>query len=177
MTTRALARIPRSARRARQWAITSATGSLIAVTDAAMIVFDLQSGLETDLGFNLNNVTASAIRLRISYNFQATAVVGDQVIGDWGIGWFQDDAIAAGAASLPRPENDSFDWMAHGHFHVVADVPAVKSRPRDGQEMILNDSMRKQRENHSTLAMIVSAQVLEDPLTVNLGGRVLFLLP
>jgi len=176
MTNRSIARI-RSPRRARQWAITSATGSLIAVTEAAKIFFDLQSGLETDLGFNLNNTTAGAIRLRLTVEFQATAVVGDRAHGDWGIGWFQDDAIAAGVVSLPNPTNDSFDWMAHGHFDVIADAAAVKSIPRNAQQMIVNDSMRKQRENHSTLGMVVSASVLEDPVNVNLGGRVLFLLP
>ncbi len=177
MTTRNRT-IVRTARRARQWAIMPQTsGSIIGVTEAQKIAFDLQANLEIDLGYNLNNVTASAIRLDLTFDFQNTAVVGDRARCAWGIGWIQDDALAIGGTSLPNPSNDSFDWMAHGVFSVIADVAAVNSRPRNGLQMIRNDSQRKQRENHSSLVLIVAGILIDDPISVIVGGRVLFILP
>jgi len=150
---------------------------LIGTTEATKLFFDLQSALETDLASNLHNTTVSAIRLDIHLTFATTAVVGDRARIGWGMGWFQNDAIAAGVASLPNPLDDHFDWVAHGTREVICDVAAVISRPRDGLIEVRNDSMRKQRENHSTFGCVVSANNLSDTLLVTIGGRVLFLLP
>ncbi len=178
MTTRSIqARRSFAPRRARQWAITHATGSIVATTEAGKLVVDLQAGLETDLGFNLNNVTASAIRMDIFANFQGTAVVGDVVFIALGIQWASDDAIAAGPASLANPSNDAADWLWHGAINVVADVAAVPSQPRDAHLVINNKSMRKQRENHQSLVLVAAATVLQDPIDLRISSRVLFLLP
>ena len=178
MTTRALARIPiRAPRRPRQWALApTGIGSVIGTTEATKLFFDLQAALETDLAYNLNNVTASAIRLDISIIFQTGGTVGQLSVLHFGIGWFQDDAIAAGVASLPNPSNDSFDWMAHRKRAVVCETTGA-NLPRGGTFQIYNDSMRKQRENHSTLGMVVSATTLLQEVDISVGGRTLFLLP
>ena len=175
MTTRSISRI-RIPRRARQWAIISTSGSVIAATEAAKITFDLQSGLESDLGFSLNNVTASALRYNLVFSFPGGSALGDTCSLMWGIAWLSNDAIAAGAASLPNPNTDHADWMAHGGAFIRSESITAHV-PRGGLFQIKNDSMRKQRENNSTLAMIVSANVLASSVTVSLNGRGLFLLP
>jgi len=176
MTTRSITRI-RSARRARQWAIVRFTTSVIGTTEAQKSVVDLQALLETDLGFNLNNVTASAIRLRLNFHFASGSTVGDSVQFAYGIIWASDDAIAAGAASIPNPANDSSDWMAHGGGFIVSESTA-QHVPRGGDgHMMINDSMRKQRENSTTLVLVTSAQTVQSTLQIHGVGRVLFILP
>jgi len=154
--------------------------SSVAITAAGAdngVALDLGADLEGDLAANLHNVTASAIRILLSITFQATAVVGDAAIGSYGIMWVPQEAFNTGAAQLPSPDTDSADWMAHGAYHVVADVAAVISMPRFGHNFIKNDSMRKQRENHSVLALIIMATTLNDPISIGVHGRTLFLLP
>ncbi len=176
MTNRSIVRT-RSVRRARQWAIVRFTTSVIGTTEAQKSVVDLQAALETDLGFNLNNVTASAIRLRLNYHFAAGSTVGDSVQFAWGIIWASDDAIAAGAASIQNPANDSADWMAHGGGFIVSESTA-QHVPRGGENhIVINDSMRKQRENNSSLIIVHSAQTVQSTLQIHCVGRVLFLLP
>ncbi len=174
MTTRIRSFAPR---RPRQWGLQNNNGSIVAATHAGNLAFDLQSKLETDLGANLHNVTVSAIRLDITLRFQATAVVGDTFNLHWGITWVSSSAAAAGGVALPDPSDDHADWIAHGQRLVVADVAAVISAPRRGLIEIRNDSMRKQKENDSSLLLICQASVVDDPVTIFLGGRVLFLLP
>jgi len=122
------------------------------------------------------NWTIGAIRIQLNLQQQATAVVGDRAVGQWGIGLFAADAFTAGAASLPDPSADDADWMAHGGFSIVADVAAVISQPRFSEIKISNDSMRKVRENSQTLALIMRATTLNDPIQIFITGRVLFLL-
>jgi len=177
MTTRAITRRSfNGARRARQWAIVRNTTSVIGTTEAQKAVIDLQAALEVDLGFNLNNTTCSAIRLRLNYHFASGSTVGDSVQFAYGIMWASDDAIAAGAASLPNPADDSADWIAHGGGFIVSESTA-QHVPRGANQMLENDSMRKQRENNSSLVMITSAQTVQSTLQIHTVGRVLFLLP
>ena len=146
-------------------------------TQAGMSSIDLGSALEASLGYVLNNITVSAIRLLVSLDFQATAVVGDRVQGSFGISLVSRDAFGIGGTSLPDPSADNADWIAHGAFSVVADVAAVFSRPRNGQWLIENNSMRKMRENNSILCLSFRATLLDDPISIGTSGRTLFLLP
>ena len=152
------------------------TTTIAAATEAGKAIFDLQVNLEVDLGSNLNNVTASAIRLEMAIRTQATAAVGDTMSGCWGVAWIGNDAIAAGGASIPSPNNDHADWMAHGTWLVVAETTSVRQMGNKTFPVV-SDSQRKQRENHSTLLFVMEAVLLDDPITIFLGGRVLFLLP
>ena len=167
----------RAPRRSRQWGITRSATSIVVATQAGMSSIDLGGALEATLGYVLNNVTVSAIRLLVSLDFQATAVVGDRVTGAWGISLVSRDAFGIGGTSLPDPSDDNADWIAHGAFSVVADVAAVISRPRNGQWLIKNDSMRRMRENNSVLQMSFRANQVDDPISIAVTGRTLFLLP
>jgi len=163
-------------RRPRQWGITHLSGSIIAATEAASITINLSAGVEGSLGQTMSNWTISAIRLRLTFHNQATAVVGDSAFGAWGIALVGLDAFVAGPASMPNPAVDDADWIAHGSFSTVADAAAVVSSPRNSLVVVDNNSMRKVRENSQVLALIMRGTVIQDPVTVNISGRVLFLL-
>ncbi len=176
MTMTRVRTVPRAPRRNRQWGITHANGAIVTATDAGSLIVDLGAALKTFLGGNLANVTVSAIRLKISLNFQATAVVGDRAVAGWGIIVASQQAFDAGAASLPDPVADDADWMAHGSFNVTSDVAAAISRPRDGEFEIRNDSMRKMREANKALVLKFRPSLIDDPISIFISGRVLFLL-
>ena len=175
MTNRNVPRI-RSPRRNRQWGIVSSNGAIVAATQAGNFILNMSAGVEASLGNTIAGMTISAIRLQLHMNFQATAVVGDRVACQWGIILASIDAVGQGASALPDPTEDDADWMAHGSFMVVADVAAVISRPRDGVVTIDNNSMRKVRENNMRLELIVRATTLEDPISIFVSGRILYLL-
>ena len=147
MTTRGITRrIVRTPRRARQWAIAPvAGGTIVAATHAGMLTVPLMSELETDLGMELNNVTASAIRLNVTYRL-ATAMSTDDTTVAMGILWATNRAIAAGGVALPDPSQDHADWMFHDIRTLVGESGTDQdSHPRNGFLEIRNNSMRKQR--------------------------------
>ena len=113
-----VARVPR---RARQWGIVQTSTTVSAASEAGKAVIDLQSGLELALDYNLNNVTASAIRLMLNVSFVTAGTLGEAARGAWGIMWASNQAIAAGASSLPNPTQDEADWMAHGAYAVFVE--------------------------------------------------------
>ena len=177
MTQRAITgRVIRAPRRPRQWGIFTGNGVVTSVTEANSLLVDLSAPIETSLGQNMANWTISAIRLLVSVQFQATAVVGDRATLSWGIILVSNTAFADGPSAVPNPANTDADWMAYGAVNVVSDVAAVISRPRDGQFLISNDSMRKVRENSATLAMVFRGTLIDDPISVFIAGRVLYLL-
>ncbi len=171
-------RIVRAPRKERMWGIVDANGSLIAATAAAMIFVDAMTLLRADVGYDLPGVTASAIRLNIGYR-KTTAAIGDDDTVAMGIGWVSDTAIAAGGAALPDPSTDHFDWMAHDIRTVTASTGSDADQMNtEGFYTVKNDSMRKQRENHSTLGLVFRCTLLQSvSIQVFVGGRVLFLLP
>ena len=142
-----------------------------------MLLVDLGEELETSIGANLHNVTVSAIRMDMWMSFATTAVVGDRVRMAYGIMWIAQDSFDIGGTSVPDPSTDHVDWIAHGSSEIICDAAAVLSSPRNGLVRIRNDSMRKQRENNSVLALIVRATVLMDPVTIFFSGRTLFIFP
>ena len=166
------------ARRARQWGITITNGTLGSpAAETSKVVFDLQAGLEIDLDYNLNNVTASAIRLDIVLSFLTASTIGtDSARGAYGVIWAGNDVIAAGNEFLPNPVDDSADWMAHGGFQIFSES-IVAHVPEGGHRIMENDSMRKQRENNSSLVFICSGAVVTHAVQVAVMGRTLFLLP
>ena len=177
MTTRALPRI-RTPRKNRMWGITTANGSLIAATHAAMITFDLGALLQVDLDTALADVTASAIRLNVTYR-QTTSMLGDDDTIAMGIGWISVRALTAGGVAVPDPSTDHFDWM----FHDIRTVTSLLAADGDfvadnGMWQINNNSMRKQRENASSLVAVFRAVALQSTsVQIFLGGRTLFLMP
>ena len=178
MTTRnrSLVRAPR---RPRQWAITNANGSLVAATHAGQIAFDLGAELEVDIASNLHNVTASALRFNVNYRLTGSTS-GDDTTVNLGVGWIGLDAFIAGGVAMPDPSKDHFDWMFHDIRTLTSsrDVTDVDEQVPGSHLVIKNDSMRKQRENHSVLALIVRASLLQvTSCQVFVGGRALLLLP
>ena len=169
----------RTPRKERMWGITNQNFTIAAATAATMVAIDLLAALKTDVGYDLPGVTASAIRLNVLYRM-TTAQGTDEDTVALGIGWISDTAFASGGAALPDPSTDHFDWM----FHDIRTLKGEGAADLDqspavaGFLQIRNDSMRKQRENHSTLALIVRATQLQSAsVQVFVGGRVLFLLP
>ncbi len=160
------------------WGITSANVTLAANTQAAMVAVDLMQRLESDLELKLYELTASAIRLNITYR-STTGMLGDDDTIAMGIAWISDTAFAAGGAALPDPSTDHFDWMFHDIRTITSELAADgDSVPRQGFFTVVNDSMRKQRENHSQLVAVFRAPLLQSTsIQVFVGGRVLFLLP
>ena len=177
MTSRSIVR-PRTPRRARQWALTAANGTIAAATSAGKLVVDLGQGLEDEISANLNNVTASALRYNISYR-QTTSQAGDDDTIAMGVAWVSANAITAGSASIPNPASDNWDWM----FHDIRTITNHGGSDSDfsfqnAQWSISNNSMRKQRENNSALIMVFQAVLLQSvTVQVFVGGRVLLLLP
>ena len=176
MTSRSIVRIPRSVRRARQWAIQTGSNQTIAIATTPNI-FNLQSGLEAELGFNLHNVTASAIRLDIGINFTTGGALGDRVYLHYGVTFVDNVALGIGTTAMPQPESDNADWMAHGSILFANEAAGNSNVPRGGQIKLVSDSMRKQRENNSSLVLLIQASTSLDSVQVFVGGRVLFILP
>ncbi len=177
MTNRFIPRI-RSPRKERNWGITNSNQNLAAATAAGMVQFDLQGLIRTDLGFQMPGVTASAIRLNVSY-LQIGAQSTDEDIVACGIAFVSDTAVASGGADLPDPSIDHYDWMFHD-IRMLSATPLtdLDSIARNGFFQIKNDSMRKQCENHSSLMMVFRATQLQSTsIQIFVGGRVLFLLP
>ncbi len=165
-------------RKERIWGLTSANGTIAAATAAGMIFVDLMQLLRADLGTNLYELTASAIRLQVMYRLTAGASTDTDTVA-MGIGWVSDTAIAAGGAALPDPSTDHFDWMAHDIRSFQSEGASDSEQsPRNAAFAVVNDSMRKQRENHSTLGCVFRGILVQGGGTqVFVGGRVLFLLP
>ena len=177
MTNRRLA--IRAPRRSRGWSITMTNGSIVAATHAGMLAVDLSVGLEQDIGTEFRDVTASALRFNIDYR-NTTATTGDDTFVACGIGWVTDRAFAAGGVALPDPSTDHTDWMFHDARVLVAsrDITDIDEMVPNGHLQVVNNSMRKQRENGSKLVAIFRATILQQTqLQVFIGGRALFLFP
>ena len=170
MTSRS--RTPRGARRSRQWGTNLANFTL----STTSVAIDLQAELESDLGFNLHNTTIGAIRTTLDMHFAAGSTVGDQTMLYFGILWFNNEAVAAGGASLPNPTHTQADWIMHGSRLLISESTALH-QPRNAHMDFFSDSQRKQRENNSTLVLIGTASLADHGVQCFVGGRVLFLLP
>ena len=163
-------------RRTRQWSVVDQSISIVTGGAVAGLI-NLTTELEVALGFNAHNWTASALRLNMSVDRVATGGASDTARLIWGVGWFNNDAVAAGAASLPNPAIDNADWYAHGSY--VWHASGTGARNGDDantQVPVHSDSMRKQRENNSSLMFIARATFSDVQVQINLAGRVLYLL-
>ena len=178
MATRRRFNGPSAPRKERQWQVIAASGSLLSATEANKLVIPLSGPAETALGIIANNWTASALRLKMSVERVASGNASDTARLLWGVIWAGNDAIAAGSASLPNPVNDNADWYAHGCYTWHASGTGARNGDdANTQVEVFTDSMRKQRENNSSLIFIISTSFQDVAVQINLGGRVLFLLP
>ena len=180
MTMRAPGRtIIRTQRRARQWAMKSINFSFTAVDHAGMKSIDLLSELETDMGFELSNVTISALNYNVNFRMSGSTEGDDDTVSV-GIILVGQDAFTVGALSLPDVTGDHADWMYWSGHTMSSSVGTVDADEQvfNGQLEIRNRSMRKMRENHQVLAMLVGAEVLQTmTIQVFVAGRALVLLP
>ncbi len=160
------------------WGIVETNFTIVTATAAGMVGVNLMAALQADVGYDLPGVTASAIRLNVSYR-QTGAMNGDDDVLSMGIGWVSDTAVTAGGNALPDPSTDHWDWMFHDSRALTASGTADADQvARNGFFTIKNDSMRKQRENHSSLTIVVRATILQSTtVQVFVGGRILYLLP
>ena len=179
MTTRALRRpIVRGSRKERQWGITIANGSIIGVTQATSLAFNLTDGLETTLGSEAHNWTVAALKYNLDFVGLAAGAVNDDFTVAAGVTWVNNDALAAGPVSLPSPSDDNADWMWYSAGHFTFENAVAKEAPMNRSGFVIdNQSMRKQRENNSSLVLIVRGVLTDRTVQVFLSGRALFLLP
>ena len=162
-------------RRARQWSVINVNGTLIA---ASTLLINLTSALEAALSINANNWTASALRLKMVVIRTASGNAADFNRLMWGVGWFNNDAVAAGAVSLPDPSVDNADWYAHGAYAWHASGTGAQNEDAANTQVeLVSDSMRKQRENNSSLMLIINSVEGDVSVQVFIRGRVLFVLP
>jgi len=179
MTNRSITRFRRNGvRRARQWGIINANGSLIAATHAAQIAFELNAELDSDLASNMHNVTASAMNINVTYR-QTAGMRGDDDTIWCGVAWVSQRAFDAGGVALPDPSTDHYDWMFNDGRTLVNELAADGDvMARNGFLEVRNNSMRKQRENSSVLVMIFRSILLQSTsVQVFVSGRTLFLFP
>ena len=169
---------PTGVRKERQWGIHSSNQTLSTAGHAGMLSFDLSANIETSIGANLHNVTVSALKYRIRVRCVAAPTVFATFQVAFGIMWATNDAIAQGGLSLPQPSIDDGDWIWHNIRSWQADVATALAplHPRDDM-VIDNKSMRKQRENNSTLILIADGITIPSSMQIIVGGRALFLLP
>jgi len=165
-------------RKERNWGIANFDASISVATQAGSSVGSLSGELETTLGMSAHNWTASALNFNVWAHSVIAGAIWDRTELAIGIGWFNDDAIAAGSSSLPDPATDDADWMYHSFMEFAARDTVANARfvPYEGYQ-VRNRSMRKQREAHSSLVVIIRAVVLQRTTAVHFSGRTLFLLP
>ena len=171
--------VVRAPRRSRQWAQRIINFTVASTLHAGLKTINLLSELETDLGMQFSNVTVSALNFNINYRL-TSSTTGDDTTVTLGIAWVGLDAFTVGGLSLPDPSTDHYDWMFWDTRTMSSsrDVTDVDEQVFNSQLEIRNRSMRKQRENHSVLALMVVASTL-GPVTLQVfvGGRSLVLLP
>ncbi len=161
-----------STRRARQWSVINVNASL---AGAATVLVNLTTALEAALSINANNWTASALRLKLVVVRTASGNAADFNRLMWGVGWFNNDAVVAGAASLPDPSADNADWYAHGAYAWHASGTGAQNQDQaNTQTPVESDSMRKQRENNSSLMLIINSVEGDTTVQVFIRGSVLF---
>ena len=139
----------------RMWGIVSANVSIVVATHAGLADLSLQTRLESDIGSNLHDATASAIRINVNYRLTGSTTGDDNTIA-CGIAWISDAAEAVGGVAIPDPLEDHYDWMFHDIRTLTSsrDVVDVDEQVQGSLMVIRNNSMRKQRENNSMLMII-----------------------
>jgi len=96
----------------------------------------------------------------------AAVAAGDGVVISVGIGVFSADAVAAGAASLPDPNDEpEYPWLyrlSHALF-----FPAVVTEPQSGQSYVRHGfdvkSMRKVKPQEALVAVVQYANFSGNP--------------
>jgi len=96
--------------------------------------------------------------------------------GAYGLGVFSDDALAAGAASMPGPwdQDDWTGWLVHGYFSGRLRVGTTDvDYPVPGSVSIDSKAMRKVGPNES---LVWLAESEEGAVQINIQARVLLML-
>ena len=180
MTMRTVSRaIIRAPRRARQWALHTTNQTIVAATHAGQVAFDLLQAIEGDLSAEINNATISALNYNVNYRLTGSTT-GDDTTVICAIALVGEDAFGIGGTSLPDPSTDHADWMFWDARTLTSsrDVTDVDEQVFNSQLEIRNRSMRKMRENHQRLAMIVRSPLLQaTQVQIFVAGRALVLLP
>ncbi len=120
---------------------------------------------------------ATVVRVRGRFTARPAAfTVTHDYSGAFGLGVVSDEALAAGAASIPRPfdDDDWAGWMVHGYYsgHFEFD-DATGLLIMDREIVIDSKAMRKVGPNETLVWMAESA---ESAAQVNIQARVLMML-
>ncbi len=130
-------------------------------------VVAVASGASAILAFfapgDVSMVKPTIVRTRGILDVQLQTYAADLTIGGaFGLCVVSDEAVVAGAASIPRPFDDAgwdgwFVWQAFsGHFDVTTDVGRVGLDGGSRQYEIDSKSMRKVNDNETVVLMVES---------------------
>ncbi len=160
----------RAPKRKTIW-VGTADQSVITVAGGASVII---SSFAPDA---LSILAATVVRVRGFAIFFPSAFGADlNYSGAYGLGIVSDEALAAGAASIPRPfdDDDWTGWLVHGYFagHLEFQSAVGETQLPFGYH-IDSKAMRKVRPNEA-LVWMVESQV--GAVTVNIQARVLMML-
>ena len=124
-------------------------------------------------------LAATVVRVRGLFFVHPTAFGADlSYDGAYGLGVVSDEALAAGAGSIPRPfdDDDWTGWLVHGYFNerieFTADGASILMLPVQ-KTVIDSKAMRKVRPNEALVWMVESRV---GAITAQLHARVLMML-
>ncbi len=138
-----------------------AQGSATAIGNTVIAVFNEAQTLVRLRGYASATIDPSA--------------AGDIIVISMGFILADDDAVAAGAASIPSPTNDTDgDWIWHGWFPLHAEFSTGEGSDHNVQMVIDSKAMRRVKPNEQ-LVMVADGQIFAGTPTADLvaGVRVL----
>jgi len=124
----------------------------------------------------LSILAATVVRVRGLFQVQPNSFAADlDYDGAYGLAVVSDEALAAGAASIPRPfdDDDWTGWLVHGYYsqHFMFDNTA--SGYLEPATVIDSKAMRKVRPNEALVWMVESRT---GAVKVQIPARVLMML-
>ena len=163
-----------SQRRTRQWIETH--DEAVINSGFVNIISDLTADYEAALGRTQAGATVMTIRGFVAAEAAATPPTAPDIIS-FGI-CFIPENLASGAAGLPDPRTENYDWIWHQHAPSVQGLAQGDYLWGKGTEPIWfhNKSMRKQRETFSKLVLIARHDNGQS-VNVQTGLRALWALP
>ena len=133
--------------------VLAGAGTWGSVTD----IGDLLSNGETEIGHNFYDITVVRIR-GIIHADPPSDNVDYEGYYSVGIGWFPE-----GISTFPSPAEDSYDWLyqSFGYIRQLGKAGTDQTTiTQDGIHWdVDNKSMRKQREQHSTLRLVAQGNL------------------
>ena len=125
----------------------------------ARLAFDLSTlGPAPDLSALgvVGDFTLRRLHMTLIAQSQAASESSSQDHYTWGVYVAGNDALAAGATSLPDPESDAADWLAFGFVWASLESTGFSTGIHPIERAVVdNRSMRKVNENNQSLVLVV----------------------